>query len=69
MRAPQRILTRSYSVPPLDSAQARSLSARIGAQPGVREVQLAAGARTAYLKVDAAGYNEELVLRLIADAT
>ena len=69
MRAPQRILTRSYSVPLLDTAQARSLSARIGAQPGVREVQLVAGAHTAYLKVDAAGYNEEVVLRLIADAT
>ena len=68
MRAPQRVLTRAYSVPPLDSAQASSLSARIGAQPGVREVKLAAGERTAYLKVDVTGYNEELVLRLIEDA-
>jgi hypothetical protein len=39
------------------------------AQPGVREVQLAAGERTAYLKVDAARFDEQLVLRLIEDVT
>jgi predicted MFS family arabinose efflux permease len=69
MRAPIRELTRVYSIPLLDSAQARSLSERLEAQPGVREVQLAAGERTAYLKVDAAGFDEELVLRLIEDVT
>jgi len=67
MRAPARMLTRAYAVPPLDSAQARALSERLEAQPGVREVQLAAGARTAYLKVDAAGFDEQLVLRLISE--
>ena len=69
MRAPMRVLTRSYSIPLLDGAQARSLSERLEAQPGVREVQLAAGERTAYLKVDASGFDEQLVLRLIADVT
>ena len=70
MRAPpRRMLTRAYSIPLLDSVQARSLSERLGAQPGVREVQLAAGERTAYLKVDAAGFDEQLVLRLIEDVT
>jgi hypothetical protein len=38
------------------------------AQPGVHEVQLAAGERTAYLKVDASGFDEQVVLRLIAEA-
>ena len=70
MRAPpRRMLTRAYSIPLLDSVQARSLSERLEAQPGVREVQLAAGERTAYLKVDASGFDEQLVLRLIADVT
>ena len=69
MQVPGRVLTRAYAIPPLDSAQARSLSARLEAQPGVREVQLAAGARTAYLKVDATGFDEQVVLGLIEDAT
>ena len=69
MQAPARVLTRTFTIPLLDSAQARSLSARIEAQPGVREVQLAAGERTAYLKVDAAGFDEQVVLGLIEDAT
>jgi MFS family permease len=67
MQAPGRILTRVYTIPVLDSAQARALTERLEAQPGVREVQLAAGERTAYLKVDATGFDEQHVLRLIAD--
>ena len=46
------------------AAHARRCLARLEAQPGVREVQLAAGERTAYLKVDAAGFDEQVVLRL-----
>jgi MFS family permease len=67
MQAPGLILTRVYTIPVLDSAQARALTQRLEAQPGVREVQLAAGERTAYLKVDATGFDEQHVLRLIAD--
>ena len=69
MRAPGLILTRVYTIPALDHQQAGSLLARLKAQPGVREVQLAAGERTAYLKVDAAGFDEQVVLRLIQDVT
>jgi MFS family permease len=69
MQAPRRVLTRTFTVPLLDSAQARALSARLEAQPGVREVQLAAGERTAYLKVDAVSFDEEVVLGLIEDVT
>jgi MFS family permease len=67
MRAPGIILTRVYTTPVLDDRQAGSLLARLRAQPGIREVQLAAGERTAYLKVDAAGFDEQVVLRLIED--
>jgi hypothetical protein len=40
---------------------------RIEAQPGVREVRLSAGEHTAYVKVDATGFDEQHVLRLIAE--
>ncbi len=65
MKAPALVLTRVYTIPALDNEQARSLLARLEAQPGVREVQLSAGERTAYLKVDAIGFDEQHVLRLI----
>ncbi|MEO7727439.1 MAG: MFS transporter [Burkholderiales bacterium] len=65
MRTPA--VTRVYAIPALDNTQASSLLARLKAQPGVREVKLAAGERTARLKVDAARYDERVVLRLIED--
>ena len=46
-----------------------SLLELLKAQPGVREVKLAPAERTAYLKVDARGYDERVVLRLIEDLT
>ncbi len=67
MRAPALILTRVYTIPALDPRQAGSLLALLQAQPGVREVRLAAGERAAYLKVDAAGFDEQHVLRLISE--
>jgi len=67
MQAPGLILTRVYTIPALDREQARSLAERLEAQPGVREVQLSAGERTAYLKVDVTGFDEQHVLRLIAE--
>jgi MFS family permease len=65
MHVPGLVLTRVYTIPALDNERARSLAERLEAQPGVREVQLSAGERTAYLKVDATGYDEQHVLRLI----
>jgi len=67
MQAPRSVRTRTYAIPALDSTQANSLLVRLQAQPGVREVILAAGGRTARLKVDATGYDERVVLRLIED--
>ena len=67
MRAPRVVRTRVYTIPVLDTRQAGSLLARLQAQPGVHEVRLAAGECTAYLKVDAAGFDEQVVLRLIAE--
>ena len=69
MRAPSQVLTRVYALPALDTRQAGSLEAQLRAQPGVRDVQLAPGERTASLKVDARGYDERVVLRLIEALT
>ena len=69
MQSPPLVLTRAYVLPVLDNEQADSLAARLRAQPGVRDVQLAPQERTAYLKVDAKGYDERVVLRLIEDLT
>ena len=66
-QVPGLVLRRAYTIPVLDSEQARMLAQRIEAQPGVREVRLSAAERTAYLKVDAAGFDEQHVLRLIAE--
>jgi len=67
MRAPGLVLTRAYTIQALDSEQARVLVQRIEAQPGVREVRLSAGEHTAYVKVEASGFDEQHVLRLIAE--
>ena len=66
MKVPAIVHTRVYTIPQLDDERTRSLLARLEAQPGVREVQLVAGGRTAYLRVDATGFDEQHVLRLIA---
>jgi len=57
---------RSYPLPPLDGRRAAGLRERLHALPGVREVKLQAGARMAYLKVDARAFDEQDVLKLIA---
>jgi MFS family permease len=57
---------RTYPLPPLDSGRAAGLRERLNALPGVREVRLQAGARMAYLKVDARAFDEQDVLKLIA---
>jgi MFS family permease len=68
MQAPARVSTRVYTIPSLDDESARHLTSRLEAQPGVREVHVAPGVCTARLKVDVSRYDEQLVLRLIAEA-
>jgi MFS family permease len=66
MRAPVAVRTRAYPLPPIDEQAAEGLAARLAELPGVREALVVAGEGKAYLKVDAAGFDEENVLRLIA---
>ncbi len=65
MTAPRPVRTKVFDIPALDEARALSLMESLQQQPGVREVLLAAGGRTAYLKVDVAGFDEQHVIRLI----
>lgn len=66
MRDPNAWSIRAYPIPPLGEERARALRTRIGALPGVREVQVAAGERMAHLKVDARAFDEQDLLKLIA---
>jgi MFS family permease len=59
------MMTRSYRLPALDGERSRSLMRNLQAQPGVREVRLSARKRTAYLKVDPAGFDEKLIFQTI----
>ena len=66
MKTPASPSARTYTVPLLDATQAERLAARLRALPGVHEASLVAGERTAYLKVDSAGFDEHNVLHIIA---
>ena len=65
MTAPRPVRTKVFDIPALDEARALSLMESLQQQPGVREVLLAAGGRTAYLKGDVAGFDEQHVIRWI----
>jgi MFS family permease len=66
MTVPMALSTREYAIPALDAQQADGLAARLRALPGVHEASVAAGERSARLRVDSAGFDEENVRRLIA---
>jgi MFS family permease len=66
MRTGEPASMRKYRLPPLDREHAAGLRERLHALPGVREAQVRAGERMAYLKVDARAFDERDVLKLIA---
>lgn len=65
MRAPRVVRTRAYAIPTLDATAGDALLARLAAQPGVFEARMSEDRLTAHLRIDAAAYDEEHVLRLI----
>jgi predicted MFS family arabinose efflux permease len=65
MRAPETPSARTYAVPPMDARQEAALLARLRTLPGVREARVVAAERTAYLKVDSAGFDEHNVLNTL----
>ena len=66
MRSGNATSIRQYPLPPLDREHAAGLRERLHRLPGVREAQVLAGERMAYLKVDARAFDEQDVLKLIA---
>jgi MFS family permease len=68
MRAPERLSTRRYPLPRMDSARAQGLVRKLAGLPGVREALLGAEG-VAYLKVDSSGFDEQNVLRILASET
>ena len=61
MRAPRALMTKIYSLPPMDEAQARTLQQSLAQLRGVSEVLVAAGEQIACLKVEINGFDEEAV--------
>ncbi len=68
-RVPALLSTRVYALPVLDRQQADGLLAKLRTLPGVHEALVMSGERSAYLKVDSAGFDEQNVLKLIAGET
>ena len=61
MRAPRALMTKIYSLPPMDEARARALQQSLAQLRGVSEVLVAAGEQIACLKVEISGFDEEAV--------
>ena len=69
MKVPATLSTRVYTIPGLDRDRADGLTAQLQTVPGVHEAHVVAGERRAYLRVDSADFDEENVLKLIAEET
>jgi MFS family permease len=67
MKVPVTLSTRVYAIPELARGEADGLTAQLQALPGVHEARVDAGGRRAYLKVDSDGFDEQNVLKLIAE--
>ncbi|MDP1718260.1 MAG: MFS transporter, partial [Burkholderiales bacterium] len=65
MKIPAPLSARTYDLPELDADQAVRLTVRLRGLPGVHEARVAAVERTAYLKVDSAGFDEQTVRKLL----
>lgn len=65
MRPPLSVRTHVYPIPEMDVQRARGLAEQLSRLPGVREAMVIAGERVAYIKADAAGFDEQRVLQLL----
>ncbi|HSO06256.1 MAG TPA: MFS transporter [Pelomicrobium sp.] len=65
MRPPPSVRTHVYPIPEMDAQRARGLAEQLSRLPGVREAMVIAGERVAYIKADAAGFDEQRVLQLL----
>jgi MFS family permease len=67
MQAPRRLRNVHYDLPTLAVAQMAVLKLRLAALPAVREVHFLAASGQARLRVDAAAFDEQHVIRLLAE--
>jgi hypothetical protein len=67
MQAPRRLRNVHYDLPTLAAAQMAVLKVRLAALPAVREVRFLAASGQARLRVDAAAFDEQHVIRLLAE--
>ena len=65
MKIPAPLSARTYALPELDADQAGRLIVKLRGLPGVHEARVDAIERTAYLKVDSAGFDEQTVRKLL----
>jgi MFS family permease len=69
MKAPAAVRSRMYQVQEMDANKSKELSRRLAAIPGVYEALILVNERVAYLKVDMKGFDEEKVIKLLAEET
>ncbi len=65
MKAPAAVRSKMYHVTEMDTQQAKGLSQKLIALPGVNEALVLANERVAYLKVDMNGFDESGVNKLL----
>ncbi|MFN0038254.1 MAG: MFS transporter [Burkholderiales bacterium] len=68
MRVPRSLVTRRFKLPKTDARTASGLVASLSGLPGVREVNLDSEG-VAFLKVDTTGFDEQNVIKLLAEET
>lgn len=69
MKAPAAVRSKMYHVQEMDANKSKELSRQLAAIPGVYEALVLVNERVAYLKVDMKGFDEEKVIKLLAEET
>ncbi len=69
MKAPAAVRSKMYHVQEMDVNKSKELSRQLAAIPGVCEALVLVNERVAYLKVDMKGFDEEKVIKLLAEET
>lgn len=69
MKTPAPVRSKMYHVQEMDVNKSKELSRRLAAIPGVYEALILVNEGVAYLKVDMKGFDEEKVIKLLAEET
>ncbi len=69
MKAPAAVRSKMYPVQKMDSDKTKQLSQQLAEIPGVYEALVLMDEQVAYLKVDMKGFDEDKVIKLLAEET